>query len=534
MLERSLIEPPLSPDATSPSDVLVDIKDLTPPSHLAHLGSPNYSWTGYTPPPLSSLCPTALDPFEQSLLSSRPRLSGVRLVRFDNELGSPLYGEAARVALRKERSVGAPIVGTVRRRGIVLQAYEHDRPNDEREAVKLGDEEGWILVAYRGKLGFARAQSFRRVNSCRKYELFEGRNFFFDNGRYMIGPDLPSFRWSNVLLVAPVVVFYVLVAPSITPASTAGPWIGVITVLFLTALYNLYATAFTDPGILPPRLPPEPNVVPPPVVSALSSPPPVSASGHPLLENTDTRSAPGGYRYCRTCRIYRPPRSKHCSTCDNCVMDFDHHCPWTSNCVGRNNYLNFTSFVIATSLLAVCMLAACVQRLVASSSAFIAGVKLAAGDSSPPPSGADVLNHLGRTDGGSIAVALEAFFAIFAVGGLAVYHTYLIAVGQTTNENLIGAGGGEGRGGQRNPTGSGGEEGGVVQNCVRHWRRDRRDCGEGRVEDENLGDMSRGVYFEGGVQSDTANGVSLERVSQMGESSPMKRAATDDAVNSAV
>jgi hypothetical protein len=70
-------------------------------------------------------------------------------------------------------------------------------------------------------------------------------------------------------------------------------------------MINLWLSATVEPGIIPRN---EPTV-------------------RARLPDGAETSGMNAWKFCETCNIYRPPRSKHCSQCQNCVDLFDHHCP---------------------------------------------------------------------------------------------------------------------------------------------------------------------------------------------------------------
>ena len=56
------------------------------------------------------------------------------------------------------------------------------------------------------------------------------------------------------------------------------------------------------------------------------------------------------FLYCQRCQMWVNVEKKtnHCFDCDICVEGYDHHCPWTSKCIGRRNFNSFGVFVVST------------------------------------------------------------------------------------------------------------------------------------------------------------------------------------------
>ncbi|RDD42258.1 putative ZDHHC-type palmitoyltransferase 8 [Trichoplax sp. H2] len=51
------------------------------------------------------------------------------------------------------------------------------------------------------------------------------------------------------------------------------------------------------------------------------------------------------YPVCTKCDRIKVGATRHCKVCQRCICMMDHHCPFTVNCVGLNNFYYFVSFL---------------------------------------------------------------------------------------------------------------------------------------------------------------------------------------------
>ncbi|XP_060235346.1 palmitoyltransferase ZDHHC18 isoform X4 [Meriones unguiculatus] len=192
----------------------------------------------------------------------------------------------------------------------------------------------------------------------RKWEVFPGRNRFYCGGRLMLAGHGGVFALTLLLILSTTVLFFVFDCPYLAGHLTlAIPIIAAI--LFFFVMSCLLQTSFTDPGILPRATVCEAAALEKQIDNTGSStyrPPPRTRE---VMINGQVVKL----KYCFTCKMFRPPRTSHCSVCDNCVERFDHHCPWVGNCVGRRNYRFFYAFVLSLSFLTAFIFACVVTHL---------------------------------------------------------------------------------------------------------------------------------------------------------------------------
>ena len=171
----------------------------------------------------------------------------------------------------------------------------------------------------------------------------------------------------------------------------------------------------------------------------------------PLPHDNIPLGGPLGYRYCSTCNIFRPPRSKHCNSCNVCVSKFDHHCPWVGNCIGERNHTYFFLFLIFICCLSVTVACCCIRLIVqeymdiAAEAASVESTTTthhhhAIGDDAKRMERDIGLNvwHTMMSMPVVIGMALFCLMCSWSLISLTLFHAMIISLAQTTNERVRG------------------------------------------------------------------------------------------------
>ncbi|XP_078001447.1 palmitoyltransferase ZDHHC18-like isoform X1 [Glandiceps talaboti] len=252
----------------------------------------------------------------------------------------------------------------------------------------------------------------------RKWEVHPGRNKFFCDGRIMMARSTSVFYFTVALIIVTMGLFFGFDCPYL--AENLTPAIPIIAILlFIFVMAALLRTSFSDPGVIPRSTPDEAADI----EKQIEVPNPNNPTYRPppRVKEVTINGQTVKLKYCFTCKIFRPPRASHCSICDNCVERFDHHCPWVGNCVGKRNYRYFYLFILSLAFLCVFVFACVITHLILrtdDTGSFLEAIK-----ESPA----------------SVIVGVIAVFSFMTVIGLCGYHSYLVCVNATTNEEIKGS-----------------------------------------------------------------------------------------------
>ncbi|KAG4111138.1 hypothetical protein ERO13_D13G088650v2 [Gossypium hirsutum] len=249
------------------------------------------------------------------------------------------------------------------------------------------------------------AMEINAAKGTRTYQVWPGNNVFFCHGRLVSGPDPRGLFLTSVSILISTWIFTIYIANDLQNTNPTLV-ITICSILTIVVIVNLILVTAIDPGIIPRS-------------TQQSSVEDTDSSNGSRRKEVTINGVQLKLKYCRICRIFRPPRSCHCAICDNCVEKFDHHCPWIGQCIALRNYRFYLAFLITALVFFIYIFAFSCWRI----------------HQRMLESGTGLFGML-RNCPETLALTLFSFAAIWFLGGLAIFHSSLTAINQTAYENF--------------------------------------------------------------------------------------------------
>lgn len=128
-------------------------------------------------------------------------------------------------------------------------------------------------------------------------------------------------------------------------------------------------------------------------------------------------------KFCKTCKLLRPPRASHCPVCGVCVERFDHHCPWVGNCIGKKNYVLFVTFLCVLTANQGYMWGICLFHILKTK-----------GESEDW--GTTIDQEIAEVVLGAFSAVVKSIQIFLFAACLSLFHFFLIARNETTYERI--------------------------------------------------------------------------------------------------
>jgi len=246
---------------------------------------------------------------------------------------------------------------------------------------------------------------------------YKGGSSVCCGGRFAAGQLWPNSVSTVTMTLVPGIYYFQYIMPLVVrpPETISDSFLGVSQSFLACIIVVTFALAsFVNPGIVPRN-----DSIPKELEHHLD------LRGQPSHRFLRINGITVKQKFCSTCMIFRPPRSKHCSFCDNCVLRFDHHCTWLGNCVGLHNYRYFVGLIYSSTI----FLLECIYAVF---SIFSATTRNTYGDNSTLVDWFVTVSEEPKL----ILFLFYCFFLFVAVLLLSIYHTVISLQNLTTNEHV--------------------------------------------------------------------------------------------------